>query len=63
MSDKPGPGREQERFPAQKEYQKPTEHKESIDTAKAMETLASSIDIAGQMPKNNQEVINTMLQD
>lgn len=63
MADKPGPGREQERFPAQKEYQKPKEHKEHIDPAKAMEKLASSIDVARQMPQNNQEVIRTMLQD
>lgn len=63
MADKPGPGREKERFPAQKEYQTPREQKELIDTDKEMQKLQESIDIEEQMPKDNQEIINKMLQE
>lgn len=65
MADKPGPGREKERFPTQKEYQKPKEHIEKIDTDtnEKMLELQESIDIKEQMPKSNQEAINKMLQE
>lgn len=65
MADKPGPGREKERFPAQptqKEYQKPKE-KIDTDTNEKMLELQKSVDIKEQMPQSNQEAINKMLQE
>jgi len=67
MSDKKGPTREHEQFPAQPqstaETERNLEKQKPQNTAEEMRKLGESINLPNQIPKRNQEVINKMLKE